>query len=242
MSRDRKELGGECAADILDKLADAHLKLSEGQGAELLWRDAADKALTPLDALKIYALKTSPGVRGGPLRRRAARGPGRRSTRRWSPTSASNLGVAFQILNDIKDWAGDEDNKLVAGQDVLAARPTLLLALALEGSRPAAARRTASPDRHSPHRGADAEELVARVRAPVLRGEGVREGRQAGGQVPGQGRDHSPTKSNRPSSANCCTTWWTPCWRRANCRASEVRCSSSSWACNVRAPPRGILP
>ena len=31
-----------------------------------------------------------------------------------------NVGVAFQILNDIKDWDGDEDNKLVAGQDVLA--------------------------------------------------------------------------------------------------------------------------
>ncbi len=42
VSRDRKELGGDVAADILDKLADAHLKLSEGQGAELLWRDAAD--------------------------------------------------------------------------------------------------------------------------------------------------------------------------------------------------------
>ena len=36
------------------------MKLSEGQGAELLWRDATDKALTPLDALKIYALKTAP--------------------------------------------------------------------------------------------------------------------------------------------------------------------------------------
>ena len=47
-------------ADILDSLADAHLKLSEGQGAELLWRDSRDKRLTPLDALKIYALKTSP--------------------------------------------------------------------------------------------------------------------------------------------------------------------------------------
>src|SRR2546427_56251 len=54
------ELGAEVAADILDKLADAHLKLSEGQGAELLWRDAKDKSLTALDALKIYALKTSP--------------------------------------------------------------------------------------------------------------------------------------------------------------------------------------
>ena len=50
VSRERKELGGDCAADILDKLADAHLKLSEGQGAELLWRDAGEKTLTPLDA------------------------------------------------------------------------------------------------------------------------------------------------------------------------------------------------
>ena len=48
-----------------------------------------------------------------------------------------NLGVAFQILNDFKDWEGDSDNKLVAGQDALAARPTLLLALALEGAGPA---------------------------------------------------------------------------------------------------------
>ena len=50
---------------------------------------------------------------------------------------SKNLGVAFQILNDLKDWEGDSDNKLVAGQDVLAGRPTLLLALALEGSTPA---------------------------------------------------------------------------------------------------------
>src|SRR5262249_61934610 len=60
VGRDRKELGGECAADILNRLSEAHVKLSEGQGAELLWRDAGDKSLTALDALKIYALKTAP--------------------------------------------------------------------------------------------------------------------------------------------------------------------------------------
>jgi geranylgeranyl pyrophosphate synthase len=38
VSRERKELGGDCTADILNRLADAHLKLSEGQGAELLWQ------------------------------------------------------------------------------------------------------------------------------------------------------------------------------------------------------------
>ena len=42
------------------------------------------------------------------------------------------MGVAFQVLNDLKDWQGDTDNKLVAGQDALALRPTLLLALALK--------------------------------------------------------------------------------------------------------------
>src|SRR5262249_46059765 len=49
VSRDRKELGGDCAADVLNKLSEAHLKLSEGQGAELLWRDARDKSLTALE-------------------------------------------------------------------------------------------------------------------------------------------------------------------------------------------------
>ena len=44
--------------------------------------------------------------------------------------------MAFQILNDLKDWQGDSDNKLLSGQDALAARPTLLLALALDGSTP----------------------------------------------------------------------------------------------------------
>jgi geranylgeranyl pyrophosphate synthase len=136
VSRDRKDLGAEVAADVLDKLADAHMKLSEGQGAELLWRDSTDKTLTTLDALKIYALKTSPafeaalytGVRlAGPID----------AYERMIGDFSRNVGVAFQILNDIKDWAGDEDNKLVSGQDVLAARPTLLLALALEGSPPA---------------------------------------------------------------------------------------------------------
>ena len=42
-----------------------------------------------------------------------------------------------QILNDLKDWQGDDNNKLVAGQDALSLRPTLLLALAFEAATPA---------------------------------------------------------------------------------------------------------
>ena len=46
---------------------------------------------------------------------------------------ARNLGVAFQMLNDLKDWQGDDNNKLSAAGDVLGGRPTVLWALALEG-------------------------------------------------------------------------------------------------------------
>ncbi len=136
VSRDRKELGAEVAADILDKLADSHLKLSEGQGAELLWRDAENQALTTLDALKIYALKTAPAFEAALYSGVRLAGPIEKYEKLIADFSR-NIGVAFQILNDIKDWTGDGDNKLLAGQDVLAARPTLLLALALEGSTPA---------------------------------------------------------------------------------------------------------
>ena len=43
------------------------------------------------------------------------------------------MGVAFQILNDLNDWRGDNHNKLVIGGDILGRRPTVLWALALEG-------------------------------------------------------------------------------------------------------------
>ena len=136
VSRERKELGGDCTADILDCLANAHLKLSEGQGAELLWRDAKEKSLTALDALKIYALKTAPAFEAALYAGVRLAGPVEKYEKMITDFSR-HLGVAFQILNDLKDWDGDIDNKLVAGQDVLSARPTLLLALALEGSGPA---------------------------------------------------------------------------------------------------------
>ncbi len=131
VSRDMAALGAEVAGDILNLLADAHLRLSEGQGAELLWRDARDKQLTPLDALKIYALKTAPAFEAALLCGLRCAGP---IDELVPPLKkfAKHLGVAFQILNDLKDWQGDQDNKLAAGLDTLGGRPTLLWALALE--------------------------------------------------------------------------------------------------------------
>lgn len=131
VSRETKALGPDVVADVLDSLAVAHLKLSEGQGAELLWRDARDKRLSPLDALKIYALKTSPAFEAAlfsGLRLAGPIGDYAEPTRQF----ARNLGVAFQILNDLQDWEGDSHNKLSAGGDILGGRPTVLWALALE--------------------------------------------------------------------------------------------------------------
>ncbi len=121
----------EARVDLLDTLAAAHMRLSEGQGAELLWRDAKDRRLKPLDALKIYALKTSPAFEAALLsgiRLAVDAQPYREAVRTFS----RNMGVAFQILNDLGDWTGEEANKLSAGGDVFGGRPTLLWALALQ--------------------------------------------------------------------------------------------------------------
>jgi geranylgeranyl pyrophosphate synthase len=132
VSRDIGELGADTAGDILHKLADAHTKLSEGQGAELVWRDSRNKRLSPAEALKIYALKTAPAFEAALFCGLRLAGP---ADHYDEPVAqlAKHLGIAFQILNDLQDWRGDDFNKLTLGGDVLGGRPTVLWALALEG-------------------------------------------------------------------------------------------------------------
>jgi geranylgeranyl diphosphate synthase, type II len=132
VSRDIAELGAETAADILAKLADAHTKLSEGQGAELVWRDSRDRRLTPAEALRIYALKTAPAFEAALYCGLRLAGPAEHYARGVEELTR-HLGIAFQILNDLQDWSGDDFNKLSLGGDVLGGRPTVLWALALEG-------------------------------------------------------------------------------------------------------------
>ena len=135
-AKDRAELGSDVSADILFKLSDAHVKLSEGQGAELLWRNATDKNITPLEALRIYALKTSPAFEAALYAGVRLAGPAE-TYEKMIGEFAKNLGIAFQILNDLGDFDTNSENKVVAGQDVLAGRPTVLLAMALETATPA---------------------------------------------------------------------------------------------------------
>src|SRR5690606_10329149 len=118
VSREAGSLGPAVVGDILQILSDAHVRLSEGQGAELLWRDARDKQLTSQDALAIYALKTSPAFEAALLSGLRCAG----SVEDLSEPLGrfcEHLGIAFQILNDLKDWRGDRDNKLGAGLDTL---------------------------------------------------------------------------------------------------------------------------
>ena len=82
--------------------------------------------------MQIYALKTAPAFA-------AALHTGLRlaaPTERYVDTIkhfAHDLGVAFQIINDLNDWHGDNHNKLQAAGDIIGGRPTLLWAAALNG-------------------------------------------------------------------------------------------------------------
>ncbi len=131
IGREIESIGAAAAAEILNCLSSAHMRLAEGQGAELLWRDGVNKRLTPLDALKIYALKTSPAFEAALYTGVRLAGD---AAAYAEPIKqfARNIGVAFQIINDLQDWHGDDHNKLSAAGDILGGRPTVLLALALQ--------------------------------------------------------------------------------------------------------------
>jgi geranylgeranyl pyrophosphate synthase len=135
IGREIESIGAAAAADILNCLSSAHMRLAEGQGAELLWRDSSNKRLSPLDALKIYALKTAPAFEAALYTGIRLAGE---ATAHVEPVKqfARNIGVAFQIINDLQDWHGDDHNKLGAAGDILGGRPTILLALALQSLAP----------------------------------------------------------------------------------------------------------
>jgi len=125
-------LSADVAADILSIFASAHTRLCEGQGAELLWRDAKDKQISPLDALKIYALKTAPAFEAALMtgvRLAAPAEPLAEPMARF----ARHLGVAYQILNDLDNWQDPDSEDPGTGSDLLGGRPTVLWALAVEG-------------------------------------------------------------------------------------------------------------
>ncbi len=117
--------------DIVQKMSLAHIKLCEGQGAEMSWTAAPSLELTPIDAMQIYALKTSPAFEAALYSGLRLAGP-MDEYESMVAMFCRHVGVGFQILNDLKDWRGDVRNKVIIGQDAMALRPTLLLALAIK--------------------------------------------------------------------------------------------------------------
>lgn len=130
VSAQADELGSGCAADILAQLSGAHIELCRGQGDELLWQRDPNRTLRPIDALSIYARKTAPAFEAALF---AGLRPAEAS---FDPATlkqfAIYVGEAYQILNDLADWDENAGNKMSAGRDVLAGRPTLLRAFAVE--------------------------------------------------------------------------------------------------------------
>ncbi|NQU76874.1 MAG: polyprenyl synthetase family protein [Planctomycetes bacterium] len=116
------EVGADTVAAILAELSHAHVRLAQGQGAELMWRrETLLSAVPPQQVLKAYALKTAPAFTvalgsGLLLGGESLSADRRELLGRFS----RDLGVAFQLLNDLSDWA----------EDARAGRVTYLTALA----------------------------------------------------------------------------------------------------------------
>lgn len=127
------DIPADVACDVLERMAAAHIKLCDGQGAEMFWQQNPTLDFTPLDALQIYALKTSPAFEAALYAGLRMAGSIEKYESMVGPF-CRHVGIGFQILNDLKDWRGDNDNKMVAGQDALALRPTLMMALAWQAA------------------------------------------------------------------------------------------------------------
>lgn len=126
--------GAKITSDILARLAAAHTKLAEGQGAELMWRASGQKELHPSEVLNIYAQKTSPAFDAAVYAGLRAAVSTEILESLEVPISRFSklIGVAFQIKNDLDDWTEDRFNKKRIGADALSSRPTLLWAFALQ--------------------------------------------------------------------------------------------------------------
>jgi geranylgeranyl pyrophosphate synthase len=148
--------------DLVAILSDAHVRLAQGQGAELWWRDGGDKRLRPDEALAIYGLKTSPafeaavamGIRLAGVQPADVGAIGR---------YALHVGTGFQVLNDLKDWSGDLENNRRAAGDLLGGRPTVMWALAIERLPAAAADRLRQLSVSAGRADASEAEVVAAV-------------------------------------------------------------------------------
>lgn len=169
----KEALGADSAAEIAAALADAHVKLCRGQGAELLLTGGRVSAARASDVLAIYALKTAPAFAAAMMAGMRAAGPVGADGERVA-AFCRHLGVGYQILDDLDDlWAGAGEDERSLGQDFLRGRPTILRVFAAEAGAGADLERLAqeSAERTRP-------ELVKEVRAVYERTGAIEKGRR----------------------------------------------------------------
>ena len=109
-------------AALLREAARGHLTLSRGQGAELEWA-RAPRPLTSMEVLAIFREKTAPAFEVA-LRLGAHLAGAPDDVHDVLARYSEALGIAYQIKDDLEDFASGADD------DLAAARPSLILALA----------------------------------------------------------------------------------------------------------------
>lgn len=112
-------------AELLRLTSDAHLKLCQGQGEELMW----DKSSVGMDfVMNIFRYKTVPAFEVSLMLGLSCTG-NFAHLRPMLKNYSEALGIAYQLKDDLEDFS--QDNPLPA-QGVLGARPTAALALRTE--------------------------------------------------------------------------------------------------------------
>ncbi len=147
-------VGTETAAAVVAMMSRAHQHLAQGQGAELAWRREGRLAPAVRDVLRMYALKTAPAFAaalGSGVRLSGAGGADDRRLEAFS----RYVGVGYQVLNDLDDWAAD----------VRHTRPTYLTALAAEIAGPDKRDALVEAIRHCRHSAGTTEALGRRFDA-----------------------------------------------------------------------------
>ncbi len=119
----------QSVAEMLRVAAIGHRDLCLGQGTELSWH-RNPSALKSKQVLEIFRRKTAPAFEVA-LRLGALYADVDGQTHEVLQKYSENLGIAYQIRDDLDDWFGDGDGEA----DAEAMRPTLIPALAHERMR-----------------------------------------------------------------------------------------------------------
>ena len=116
-------------AEMVRLTSEGHRDLCLGQGSELWWV-RHPRLLSPPEVLEIFQFKTAPAFEVG-LRLGAILGGATPDEHAVLTTFSRNIGIAYQIRDDLEDFHGQGDT-----DDIRAGRLSILTALATERADP----------------------------------------------------------------------------------------------------------